>query len=854
MRRPRLSSIKDVFVRLHALWSLYVWRVEQHIAQEFMACVGIAVGVALFFGVLVAGTGVTGSAPQLVHEIVGSARFALTARSPAGFDGKITEAVRRSPGVWVATPILKAPAILVGPKGRQSIQLIGVTPTIIGLESEATRDLGAGAQLLAGGLGLPAQVAGEVGAQPRKPITLLVGGTPHTVLVRDVLGTQTIGAVANSPVAVALLPAVQQLTGNVGRVTQVLVRTRPGADRLVLRELNQLAGGRIEVVSADNELQLLQEAAKPSNQSTRLFAFIGAMVGFLLALSAVLITMPERRRFTAELRSLGFTRRYIVVILASQAAILGIMGSLLGIGLGLFLAHTFFHQSPGFLATAFLLGSHQTVHATTVLLAVGCGVLAAFGSLVPPLADLRSDVSDAVLRDPGDAGQNIATGMMLRISIVGVALIGVVTVLALVVPSVTIFTGVLLAVAGLCLIPVAYLGLVWVLTRASYDLPGSTLPITVSELEATTTRSIVLAGIVALAVYGSVAVGGAQHDLLGGLDRAVVQAWSTAQIWVTPDGNIFDADSFHPDDTLTKLGQAPGIASVLVHQGGFLDFGKHRLWIRATPPNNSTMVLSSQLLNGNLALATARLRGRGWATVSGGFAAEHHLQVGGAFTLPTPSGPARFNVAAITTNIGWPSGTITMNTADYGHYWQMTEPTTLAISLKPGVSLQAGKAAVARALGPATSLRIQSSEERIAEVENTIREGLRSLGEIAKLLLIAAALAVATALGTAIWQRRTLLASLKAQGFDSWQLWRAILAESAALLAIGGITGTILGVYGHALASRWLVRTTGFPAPFAIAWEQILVTLALVMGIALLVIALPGLRAARVPARESFQE
>ncbi len=841
-------------MRLRVLWGLYVWRVQQHVAQEVMACVGIAVGVALFFGVLVAGTSVTGTAPQLINQIVGSARFALTARSPAGFSSHITEAARKLPGVQSASPILKAPAILVGPKGRRPIQLIGVTPSIISLGSEATRDLGAGAQLLAGGLGLPSQVADEVGAQPRQRITLLVGGTARTVLVRDVLGTQTIGAVANSPISVALLPAVQRLTRNIGHVTQVLIRTRPGADQLVLRELDQLAGGRMEVVPASNELRLLQEAAKPSNQSTRLFAFIGAMVGFLLAVNAVLITTPDRRRFTAEMRSLGFTRRYIVVILSFQAAVLGVAGSVLGIGLGIFLARTFFHQTPGFLASAFLLGSHQTVHPTTVLFAVGCGVLAAFGSLGPSLVDLRSDVTDAVLRDPGDAGQSIATRTMLRIGVIGVLLIGVVTALALIVPGITIFSGVLLAVAGLCLIPIAYLAVTWALTRASYDLRGSTLPITVAELEATTTRSIVLAGIVALAVYGSVAVGGAQHDLLGGLDRAVVQAWSTAQVWVTPDGNIFDADSFHTDDILTRLAQTPGVASVLVHQGGFLDVGQHRLWIRATPPNNSTMVLSSQLLQGNLAQATARLREHGWVTVSSGFATEHHLHVGGSFTLPTPSGTARFNVAAITTNIGWPSGTITINTEDYSRYWQTTDPTTLAINLKPGVPLQAGKEAVARALGPGTGLRVQSSEERIAEVQGTIREGLRSLGEIAKLLLIAAALAVATALVTAIWQRRTILASQKAQGFDSWQLWRAILAESATLLAIGCVTGTILGVYGHALASHWLVRTTGFPAPFSWAWVQILATLGLVMGIALVVIALPGLSAARVPARESFQE
>jgi putative ABC transport system permease protein len=63
-----------------------------------------------------------------------------------------------------------------------------------------------------------------------------------------------------------------------------------------------------------------------------------------------------------------------------------------------------------------------------------------------------------------------------------------------------------------------------------------------------------------------------------------------------------------------------------------------------------------------------------------------------------------------------------------------------------------------------------------------------------------------------------------------------------------------VGVYGHALAGRWLTITTGFPAPFSIGIAQVFLTLAFVTAIALAVIALPGLVAARVPARMSLQE
>jgi putative ABC transport system permease protein len=848
------QAVKQVPDRLRALWDLYAWRVRQHPAQELMGGVGIAVGVALFFGVLLANVGVTGSSAQLVHQLTGNARYTLAARSSEGFDESLVNTIRRLPHVQVASPILRETATVVGPKAREPVELIGVTPTIVTLEGDATRNLGAGAQLLAGGVGLPEEVAQRVGARPGHPVTVLANGGASRVELRAALGSQTIGTVADSSVAVGLLATIQRISGVGDRVTSILVRPAPGTEETVHEELERIAGGRMDVTAADNETQLLREAAKPSDQSTRLFAAIGAMVGFLLALNAVLLTTPERRRFTAEMRTLGFTRRYILTILAFQATILGIAGSLVGIGVGYLLFQTVFHSTPGFLASVFLVGSQHPFQITLMLLALACGVFAALAASIPCILDLRSDVADAVLREPGEAGQQVTPALTSRLAIAGVALTAAISLAVTVDPNLTIVAGVLLAVATLCFVPAALSGTLWLLARLGENLRNSALPLTVAELSATATRSVALTCIVALAVYGSVAVGGARHDLLRGLDQAIVQEWSAADAWVTPDENIFDADSFHAGDAYRQLAAVPAVAAVYAYQGGFLDVGNHRLWIRARPANNPVMILSSQLVQGNLSLVTARLRAGGWATVSGGLASERHLRLGDSFELPTPIGTARFAVAGITTNIGWPSGTITINTNDYSRDFASADPTTLAIDFKRGVSPRVGVAAVAAALSSHGGLRVQSSAAHIAEVERTVNGSLKTLGQIATMLLVAAALAVAAALSAAIWQRRAYLASLKAQGFDRLQLWRAIVLEAGVLMLIGGVDGTVFGVYGHALASRWLRQSTGFPTQFSLAQLQVLATLALVVGIALLVIMLPGFSAVQVPARESFQE
>lgn len=851
-RRP--GRLQGSAAQLRGLWDLYLWRVRQHPGQELMGGIGIAVGVALFFGVLLASANVAGSSAQLLHQLVGDARYVISARSPQGFNERLTTEVRELPGVQVAAPLLREQATVVGPKGRRPVELIGLSAAIVALEGEATRNLGAGAQLLSGGLGLPEHVAAQIGVRSNNQVKLLVRGQSQTLLVRAALGTQTIGPIAASPIAVGLLPTIQRASGLAGRVTSILVRPQPDTDQRVLAELNTLARGRLDVTSVNNEITLLREAAKPSNQSTTLFASIGAMVGFLLALNAALITTPDRRRVVAEMRVLGYSNARIGLILCFQAAILGLAGSTVGIigGYGLF--QGIFRSTPNFLASAFLLGPQRALTPTVVILAFACGFSAALAASTPCFIDLRTKVADAVLREAGEAGQRIAPQLVLRLVWAGAVLIALISLMVALAPSLTIIGGVTLALSAICFVPAATGASLWLLAYISDNVKGSAAQLAVAELRATATRSVALACIVALAVYGSVSVGGARHDLLRGLDSAIVQNWSAANVWITPDENIFDANNFRSVNALHLLAHVSVATHVYAYQGGFLDVGVHRLWIRVRPPNNPQMVLSTQLVDGKLSQATARLRRRGWATVSAGFADERHLNVGSSFALPTPAGAARFKVAAITTNIGWPSGTITLNSRDYRHYWNISEPTTLAIDLKPGVSPAVGRRVIANALASQRAVRIQTASERISEVERIVSDGLRNLGQIAMLILVAAALAVASALSAAIWQRRTYLASLKAQGYDRWQLWRALILEGSILMIVGTVDGTLLGIYGHALASRWLKHSTGFPTQFSFAEVQVFVTLALVIGIALLMMMLPGLSAVQVPAHESFQE
>lgn len=832
-------------LRPGTLLHLYADRLIGQTGQELLAGAGIAVGVALLFGVLVANTSITSSASQLVHSIVGRATIQVSSRSAAGVPSRLGERASDLPSVKVAAPLLREPATIVGSDGREQVQLVGVTPGMIGLQSEATRNIGDGASLLRGSIGLPSAVSEAIGSQARHKVTVLANGGSKRVSVGVVLNSGDVGALAQSPVIVAVLPVAQRLAEMRGRITEILIQPRTGEQTQAKRELHALDPD-LNITPVSNELRVLAEASAPNSESTELFAAISAMVGALIALNAVLLSIPERRRFVLELQLQGYGPRQSMFVMASQALALGLIGSVAGLGLGYLLARTVFHALPVYLTFAFPLGDAATIKPSAVLIALASGVIAAMLASLIPLWDMRTGKLDQAPSHASSTTQSLRAATATRLAATAAVIVVVTTMLVLLAPKLSVVGGALLALAAVTVIPAICALAIRALARLSEPIKGSMLAIATDELASTVTRSAVLAAVAALAVYGLVAVGGARSDLTRGLDNAISQYLNTAEVWVTPRGeNVYTTESFNAGRAVAAIDRLPVVSSVRLYGGALLDIGQRRMWIRARPANDPSMLQSTQMVAGDYATATRRLRHGGWAAISGGFAAERGLKVGDAFTLPAPAGGEHLRVAAVTTNVGWPAGAITISEADYRSWWHTTAPAAIEVSLKRGVSPGEGRRQVQTAIGDRPGLQVQTRGQRERQFQNVASQALSRLSEISLLVLIAGALAVAAALSAVIWQRRPQLAELKAQGFTSRQLMRALLWESAAVIAIGCLAGALLGLYGHALADRWLTIATGYPAPFSAGVLQLLLTVALIAGIALAMIALFGRSAAR---------
>ena len=833
-------------MRLGTIFYLYRVRLRARLVQELLAVAGIAVGVALLFASQVANTSLSGSVSQLTNGLVGNARLQIAARSPSGFSERLLSGVERIPGVIAAAPVLQRSVSIVGPNGRTSVTLVGLNPRFLRLNGTVLSHLSRTQVASQQGIALPAPVASHIGAGSLQPVFVQVGDRSTRMQVGVILQASDIGELVDSQVAISPLGRAQEASGMGGSINRILVEPRIGHDSDVRRALRKLAAGRLNVVPANFEAAVFSQAEGPIVQSTQMFSAISALVGFLFAFNAMLLTVPQRRNLIADLRLDGYTPLEIVEVMLFDVFALGVGGTLLGLALGDLLSHGLLHAQPGYLSLAFPVGSQHVVRWQSVAIAVAGGLIAAvIGVLIPLRRDILS--SSAVGRRHVHASRTaqlvaLCSGLVFLLLATGILLAGITSV------GTAILAFVSLTFSLLLVMPTAFGAAVALIDRAQRPILGVAPRIALIELmsSATRPRSLAIAATGAIAVFGSVAIEGAQGNLGAGLSGAASELSGGTDLWVTASGGATTlattpfANSYYP-----QLASLPDVARVSIFRGGFLDIGNRRVLVLAPSSTSSQLLPSNQVTSGSVALATARLRTGRWIALSRNLASEWNLGVGDSVVVSSPS-PRRYRVAAVTTNLGWSPGTIVMNAGQYAAAWNSDQVSAYQISLKSGTTVSSGASQVRAALRQAPGLVVQSAAQHEQNDLAAQRQGLVRLTQIAALVLIAAALAMAAAMGAMIWQRRGRLAGMKVDGYSPGELWRALLWETAVLLSAGCTIGALFGLYGQLVLSHALVSVTGFPVVFSVGILVAVISFAIVTAIALGMVALPGYLAARV--------
>lgn len=840
------------WLTVREVWRVYRARLRDHwyIIQQLLVVLGIAIGVALLFSARVASTSLGGAVQQLNSQIVGATRYQIIARGPEGFSESVASEIRRVPGVSKALPVLEQSATLVGHSGSQAVDLLGVSPQFLEAGGPVLRRFSASELKYQRGLALPAPLAATVGVEAFQKVRMRIGGYTREPVVLSVLTSKQIGALTQSPIVVTPIAYAQQMTNMSGEVTRVFIQTRSGNQQRVHAALAALARTHeLNLEPANSEATQFAVAAAPQSQGEGLLSAISALLGFVFAFNAILLSIPGRRRFVWQLRRLAYSREETVQLLAIEALVLGIAAAALGFALGELLSIGFFATKPGYLTFAFPVGSPRIVSLPTVVLAVSAGIItAAAGVFWPTRHLLRRSLADqsgllaGLRRITGNAISALVSVIARYRIAIGVFALVITTAIVLLRPQSAVLGNATLILALVCLLP-SFLnfaidrfdGLQSVTRRASPRLALVELRDPVLKV-----RSLAVALTAGVAVFGAVAILGAQRNLQAGLNRTAIEMNDVTGLWVSPAGqaNALGTTPFDSTAIAAKLGRLHTVRSVSIYRGGFLTMGRRRIWVIAPPATSTALAPQGQLVSGDPQRAAARVRAGGWAVVSEAIASEHHLRIGSSFVLPSPH-PVTLRVAALSTNMGWPPGAIIVSANEYIHGWGSSEreASALNVTLAPGASPAHVRQEALAVLGDGGSgFTVQTAREREQNWKAISKQGLGRLSQIATLVLVAAILAISGIMCSIIWQRQPNLASLKRVAYSRGCLWRALFWECAVLVFSGCFLGAIFGLYGQLVISHALATVTGFPVVIGVGTLLAVTNCAIVCGFALIIL------------------
>jgi len=322
-------------------------RLAHQRVRALLSVVGIALGVALGFGVQLMNRAAVEELAAAVRALSGDADLEVRG-GRSGFDESLYVQLARLPGVAVASPGLELRAGIAGrpgPTGEKASVSAPSSIRVLGIDALRSAQLQPAlfasdpalryALLEPDAVLLSAGAAQALGLGKDDPLVLVVGLHRVRLRVAGVLAASALRGVA----ALTDIATAQWRLDRLGNLNRVDVRLAPGARRDALQaRIGALLppGVRVRPVHA-----VAEASAGPSRAyrvNLNVLALVALFTGGFLVFSAQALEVARRRGEHALLRVLGLERRSIARLVLAEAAGIGVLGSVLGIALGTLLA------------------------------------------------------------------------------------------------------------------------------------------------------------------------------------------------------------------------------------------------------------------------------------------------------------------------------------------------------------------------------------------------------------------------------------------------------------------------------------------------------------------------------------
>jgi putative ABC transport system permease protein len=645
----------------------------------------------------------------------------------------------------------------------------------------------------------------------------------------------------------------QRIFDKVGKLDEIRIARKPGySEAQLLAAIRNIplppaTKVRTGVAQAD-------EAAKDTNTfinflQTFLLSFggIALFVGSFVIANSLSITIAQRTREFATLRTIGASRRQILRAVLIESTAVAVLASVIGLFLGLALAKLLFwlFGQIGFtLPTAGLLLKSRTIVVALlvgILVTVVASLRPAFrATRVPPIAAVREGVTlppgrFARFRTPASGVLALLGFGLVLLSLFVVHGTGPVL-LSMGVGAFFVFLGVAFFSSQL-VVPLSH-----VLGGPAASVAGApgVLARENSMRNPQRTASTAAALMIGLALVTLVAM--LAQGIRASFFGAVNKIWTTDYA-VTAQNN-FDPISLAVENSLRKT---PGVQAVVgVRTGESRAFGaKHS--VSGIAPGGSRVFRLDWTQGSPSVLDTLGANG---AFVDKNFAKDHHLGLGSPIPLLLPNGKRDvFRLKGIFDPPagGSPFGAITISSGAFDRLYTNPQNQFVFLTVAGGVT-KATTAKLEHTLKSFPNAKLQDRDQFKKNQASFLNNILNVLYVLLALSVVVSLFGIVNTLVLTVFERTREIGMLRAVGTTRWQVRSMITLESIVTSLMGAAIGIGLGIL---LSVLLIVRVDFLVLAWPIGSLVVFAIAAIVVG--LVAAIFPARRAARLNVLQALQ-
>jgi putative ABC transport system permease protein len=839
-----------------------------------LSAFGIILGVAGILAIGITNQTALESITRLFENTSGKANLVVTAAEveTEGFKQQIAQKVAGFPGISLAVPSIQIQTILADEAAPSEIglsffgtsmgglSLYGIDPR---LDQEVREyNLTAGRFLEPDSsqaeVVLVENYAAENEIEIGDAIEIVGGNQLLRLRVVGLIAREGPGQLNNGAFGVIPLEYAQKVFYRDGKIDQI--------DLIVEPEFRKSADLEAIKTSLQNYLGEAYSVIFPAAQGKQMTQMLGnyqiglnfmsgmaIFVGAFLIYNAFSMTVIERTREFGLLRTIGFTRSQVTRQVMSEAMVLGIFSSLLGVVLGIQVAQGLASMMGSLLSQTLTIGQ---VPRDLIATGLVVGVVATFiAAAIPAIQAGRISPLEALrIRALAREGWLIRHGWWF-----GLLLLIVSTIILIINPfpydvqfrlgSLVVFS---LFFGGTLMIPVT-VGL-WerILRPFIRLLYGSSGQIGSSNIQRARMRTTLTVAALMIGVAMIIVVWAMTGSFKGDLDEWL-QGYIGGDLYVTSSVPM-------RADVWKRLQALEGVAAVAPVRYFEVDWippggDKEKISAMGIDPASYTQVTSFVFSKSETVPQQAlnRLAAGSSIFISSVISEKYRLKPGDSVSLVTRSGPRDFEVAGIVVDFYNQGMVIDVNWADMNRYFRQKDANTYLVKVEPGIPPDLVRQRIDVLYGKRDHLTVESNQAILSRISALMQQAFSLFDILAVIAIMVGFFGITNTMTMNVIERTQEIGMLRGVGMTRGQVLRMILAEAGIMGVIGGLIGLAFGVILSHIFLQAMTAMSGYSISYALPNDRIWLAMLIAIVVANLAAILPAARAARVKILEAIQ-